>query len=108
MLLALAVKDIGELEVSVSEGAAYLVGSVRHLARSGKDALLGGRKNMLRPAANAVKAAAIGLKLGLCHIEKVQRILVNRHNLGRGKGGSLGNLNEAAHCLAAHILIKAV
>ena len=63
---------------------------------------------MSRAAADLVDAAAVGLQLRLDNIEQVEPVLVDRHDLWRGKGSRARDGDVGVHGLAAHILIKAV
>ena len=108
VLPALAVRDRIEADVGVAEGAADLIRGARDLPGGGEKPLLLRGEDVGRTAADLVDAAAVGLELRLYDIEEVEPVLVDRHDLRRGKGGRARDGDIGVHSLAAHILIKAV
>ena len=108
MLPALAVRDRIEADVGVAEGAADLIRGARDFPGGGEKPLFLRGEDMSRAAADLVDAAAVGLQLRLDNIEQVEPVLVDRHDLRRGKGSRARDGDVGVHGLAAHILIKAV
>ena len=108
VLFAVLILHIGEFQIRVAENAADIVRALGHLPRCGQKRLLCRAEDVLRPAADTVQAAAVGLQLRLSHKEKVQGILWDGHDLRGGKGRRAGDGHQGTHGLAPQILIGAV
>ena len=106
--LTLSVDRVIKAQVGISQCAADRVRRVGHLPGSGEQALLGGGKDMLRAAAQAVQVAAVGLKLRALAVEGIERLFGDGDELRCRKGRRARDRDAAADALAAHVLIAGV
>ena len=108
MGLAFRVDSVIKAQVGVSQCAADGVGRVGHLTGGGEQTLFGGRKDMLRTAAQTVQVAAVGLKLRALAVEGVERLLGDGNELRGSEGRGARDRDAAADAFAAHVLIAGV
>ena len=90
MGLALGVDGVGKSKVAVAEHAAHVLRPGGHLPGRGEELLLRGREDVGGAAADLVQGTAVSLQPGLSDVEEVQPVLVDGHDLRRGKRHGAG------------------